>query len=112
MMPRRFRLSLAAAVAVLVTCAWLSLLAPAASAHALLLRSVPADNATLPSSPARIVLTFTENPDPNLSRVYVMDSRGNRPAGVSASNPSKGMPTSSRLPSRDPFRRVGTRCSG
>ena len=90
MMPRRFRLSLAAAVAVLVTCVWLSLLAPAASAHALLLRSVPADNATLPSSPARIVLTFTENPDPNLSRVYVMDSRGNRPAGVSGVQSVKG----------------------
>jgi copper transport protein len=50
---------------------------PSAQAHALLKSSVPADGAQLQSSPSKIVLSFTEDPDPSLSIVHVIDQNGN-----------------------------------
>lgn len=50
--------------------------APAASAHAGLESSDPADGAVVPDSPTQIVLTFTEPPDPDLSIVRLLDAGG------------------------------------
>ena len=50
---------------------------PSAQAHALLKSSVPADGAQLSSSPSAVVLSFTEDPDPSLSIVHVIDQNGN-----------------------------------
>ncbi len=47
-----------------------------AGAHALLRRSDPAAGALLAAAPPRVVLTFTEPPDPNLSTIHVLDEGG------------------------------------
>jgi len=52
--------------------------AGAASAHANLASSDPANGATLPNPPSQIRLTFTEPPDPTLSKVIVLDSGGTK----------------------------------
>ena len=88
---RSARFAAGAAFAVMAT-AWLGLFTPSADAHALLLRSVPADNAALTSSPARIVMSFTENPDPRLSHVEVVDSHAHQVSGVSAVQAVPGRP--------------------
>ena len=61
-------------LAVLLYCAWA--VSPA-YAHALLLRSNPAANATLTEGPAQVELYFTEALEPTLSTVSVFDSNGN-----------------------------------
>ncbi|HLW16087.1 MAG TPA: copper resistance protein CopC [Actinomycetota bacterium] len=53
---------------------WVS---PAAYAHALLRSSDPAGGAQLAKSPSAVVLSFTEDPDPTLSIVHVIDQNGN-----------------------------------
>ncbi len=50
---------------------------PSAYAHALLRTSDPADGAQLAKSPSAVVLSFTEDPDPSLSIVHVIDQNGN-----------------------------------
>jgi copper transport protein len=67
----------AAAVAV-VACLALALGTQSASAHALLKASDPANGAELASAPSQVLLTFTEDPDPALSIVHVLDSGGNQ----------------------------------
>jgi copper transport protein len=64
------------------------LTASGAGAHALLRSSVPADGARLQEAPAQVSLTFTEDPEPSLSSIEVMDTSGDvvssgsaRPAG-------------------------------
>ena len=47
-----------------------------AEAHALLASSVPAAGALVDTPPPSVTLTFTETPDPALSVVHVLDSRG------------------------------------
>ncbi len=47
-----------------------------ASAHAVLVNSNPADNATLTSAPSQVDLYFSEAIDPNLSKLSVMDAKG------------------------------------
>jgi copper transport protein len=47
-----------------------------AAAHALLRRSDPVSGALLQTSPPRVVITFTEPPDPSLSFVHVLDESG------------------------------------
>lgn len=47
-----------------------------AGAHALLASSVPAAGALVETAPPSVSLTFTETPDPALSVVHVLDSRG------------------------------------
>ncbi len=49
-----------------------------ARAHALLVSSIPADNATLTTPPSQVELFFSEAVDPNLSKISVMDTNGNR----------------------------------
>jgi copper transport protein len=45
-------------------------------AHALLLRSIPAENATLDRAPAQIELFFSETLEPSFSSISVLDSNG------------------------------------
>jgi copper transport protein len=59
-----------------LTVAVLALTAGTASAHALLARSEPAAGAALASSPAEVVLHFTEQPEASLSLVHVLDQSG------------------------------------
>ena len=62
--------------------AWLVVLAPPASAHALLERSYPAAGSALPRSPHAMLLYFTEAPDPSLSTVSLLNSAGRAVPGV------------------------------
>jgi copper transport protein len=55
----------------------------AAAAHAVLESSDPAAGAELSASPARVVLTFGEQPDPKLSLIRLVDSAGALVPGVS-----------------------------
>src|SRR5437870_12821043 len=55
--------------------------APPALAHALLRQSEPPDGAALDAPPDRIVITFTEEPEPALSLIKVVDSSGREAAG-------------------------------
>src|SRR5439155_14125861 len=66
----------AALVAALVMLG-LTFMSPSASAHALLKTSEPADGSQLQKSPSAVLLTFTEDPDPALSIVHVIDSNAN-----------------------------------
>ena len=54
----------------------LAMASPSASAHALLLASEPANGAVVDTPPARVLLAFTERPDPQLSIVHVLDGSG------------------------------------
>ena len=63
--------------AITLTC--LLLLTPSlASAHAYLVKSVPAGRATLFASPSKIQLWFNERLEPRYSSVLVFDASGNR----------------------------------
>jgi copper transport protein len=64
------------AVVVLLAGAGLLLLSPAASAHALLKSSVPASGAQLDGAPGAVTVVFTEDPEPSLSVVHVLDASG------------------------------------
>src|SRR5690606_1667297 len=66
----RFGWAAAAAVAVSAT------VVASAAAHSALLRSDPADGAVLDAGPPEIILEFSEAPDPDLSRVEVLDQTG------------------------------------
>ena len=50
--------------------------AASASAHALLDHSDPGNGAELAQAPANVVLTFTEDPDPTLSIIHVLNANG------------------------------------
>lgn len=65
-----------AAAVLLCVGAALGLFAPDAAAHALLHSSVPADGAQLNTSPKRVFITFTEEPEPSLSIIHVLDVNG------------------------------------
>src|SRR4051812_2599049 len=70
-------------------------LAPgSAFAHAGLLRSDPAAGAALGASPTAVRLTFTERPQASLSRLRVLDARGNpvRTAPVAGSGVAPAAP--------------------
>jgi copper transport protein len=56
--------------------AGIGVLASPASAHALLERSFPAADTSLPSAPQAMLLYFTEAPEPGLSTVLLLDSAG------------------------------------
>jgi copper transport protein len=62
--------------------AGVGLLAPPASAHALLERSYPAAGASLPRAPRTVLLGFTEAPEPSLSTVSLLNSSGQAVPGV------------------------------
>lgn len=77
-----------AAAAVLV-------LAAPAGAHALLEDSRPADGATVDRAPNEVVLSFSEEPDPKLSTVKVLDAAGADVTGGPA-EPAPGNPDTLR----------------
>ena len=59
----------------------MALVGPSAGAHALRTSSDPAAGATLAASPAQVLITFTEQPDPRQSLIQVLDTSGNVRAG-------------------------------
>ncbi len=69
-----------AAAACLVVAAWF-LVVGVAAAHAELLRSIPVANSSVTSSPASLVLTFTEAIDPANSSVTLLGPDGHPVAG-------------------------------
>ncbi|MFL6250592.1 MAG: copper resistance protein CopC [Actinomycetes bacterium] len=66
------RFALAAVLALL----WLAAAGMPAGAHALLRGSDPAAGSSVDRAPDRVVLTFTERPEPGLSSIRVLDSGG------------------------------------
>ncbi|HEV2438900.1 MAG TPA: copper resistance protein CopC [bacterium] len=84
------------AVAVLV-CGGVLAYAQVAGAHALLEGSVPAGGAALQRSPANVLLTFTEGPEPSLSTVHVLDSTG-RQVDRGGAQPVPGHPLDLLIP--------------
>ena len=54
--------------------------------------SMPAADASVPTSPTQILLTFSEPPDPKLSLVKVVDSAGRAAPGVGAARAVPGQP--------------------
>lgn len=75
-------------------------LAPAAAAHALLEASDPADGSMVPRAPDSVTLTFTEEPEPELTEVEVLDPSG----AVVSSGPASVLedrPASVRVPLGD-----------
>ncbi len=89
-----------AAVVALLAAAWLLAASPGAGAHALLRDSDPASGASLDRAPRAVVITFTEQPDPGLSSVRVLDQSG-REVGASKAAPVPGRPSQLRVPLRD-----------
>ncbi len=87
-MRRGIAFVIASAIAITVA-GWVG--APVASAHAELDHSDPRAGSTLPSAPTQVLLVFTEDPDPTLSFVQVLDTNGTNvasgPAAAVASNP-------------------------
>jgi len=67
-----------------------------AEAHALLQRSVPTEGAVLERAPDAVLLVFTEQPEPTLSSIHVLDS-GGRPVETSEIQPVRGQPHELRL---------------
>ena len=84
------RIAILALVAVLIA-------APTAGAHALLRASTPAPGAVLPQSPPSVTITFTEEPEPTLSAVHVLDSAG-RVVDRRGAQPVPGNPLQLRIP--------------
>src|SRR5579859_2549630 len=74
----RWKLRLLAASAALAA---VIMVAARADAHALLISSEPKAGATLANSPAEVVITFGEQPDPALSTIKVLDTSGQTRAG-------------------------------
>lgn len=74
--------------------------APGAGAHALLSSSVPADGEQVAEAPDQVALNFTEEPEPDLSEVEVLDASG---AVVSSgpARPSSGDPKQLVVPVGD-----------
>ena len=70
------RRALASAIVVLCTGALVLFAAPRAGAHALLVKADPGDGASLSSGPSALTLSFSEAPDPSLSRIDVLDTSG------------------------------------
>src|SRR5919197_405559 len=81
----------------LIAGVWLVLTSPAASAHALVRSSDPADGAVLAKAPMEVLITFTEAPDPGLSVVHVLDSSGHQ-MEKGAAQPVPGSPLELRTP--------------
>lgn len=74
-----------------------TVMAPGAEAHALLSTSDPSSGAALAHSPSQITITFTEQPDPALSTVQVLDTSGHVAAG-GRPVPVAGQAATVRLP--------------
>ena len=70
---------------------WLAAAGAPAGAHALLRDSDPAAGSSLDRAPSRVLLTFTERPEPGLSSIHVLDS-GGRQVERGPAAPVKGSP--------------------
>ncbi|MEO6798303.1 MAG: copper resistance protein CopC [Candidatus Dormibacter sp.] len=68
-----------------------------ADAHSLVRFSDPPDGATLAHAPKVVIITFTETPDPTLSRVEILDTAGHQVAGGLVSG-VRGSPTAVSVP--------------
>jgi copper transport protein len=64
----------------------------AALAHAELTSTDPASGSTVAQSPPKVVMTFSENPDPKASLVRILDSSGRTVPGVSPVEAVPGKP--------------------
>ena len=71
-------------------CTWIE-------AHALLERSVPQNGVTLSHPPGEVLLVFTEQPEPDLSAVQVLDASARTVTG-GAPRPVPGRPLELRVP--------------
>ena len=95
------RVSAARLVATLVTllltvgALWFAA-APAAQAHALLVSSSPAAESALSQMPRQVVVTFSENVEPRLSSLQVLDSSGRVVSGPV--HPASGSALTASLP--------------
>jgi copper transport protein len=85
------------AAVVLLAGLWLLAGGTAASAHAVLRSSDPADGASVDQAPRQVTLTFTERPEPRLSTVQVLDADG-RPVQAGKAGPVAGQPFQLRVP--------------
>lgn len=85
------------AVVVALALTGLGAAAPPASAHALLAGSQPAAGASLATAPHRLILSFTEPPDPRLSSVELLDAAGAAVAGASPAQSVAGHPAELRV---------------
>ena len=70
---------------------WLVAAGMPAGAHALLRESDPAAGSSLDRAPRRVVLTFTERPEPGLSGIQVLDT-GGQPVERGEAAPVEGEP--------------------
>jgi putative copper export protein/methionine-rich copper-binding protein CopC len=70
---------------------WLVVAGAPAGAHALLRESDPAAGSSLDRAPGRVVLTFTERPEPGLSSISVLDTGGQQ-VERGAAAPVQGAP--------------------
>ena len=84
-------------IVVIVTAIVIGGLCTRIEAHALLERSVPRNGITLSHSPGEVLLVFTEQPEPDLSAVQVLDASGRTVAG-GAPRPVQGRPLELRVP--------------
>ena len=94
-MTRRSRYTTTArlcAALALAACVLLAGPVAAALAHASLVSSVPAEGASVQQSPATVVLTFGEDPDPDRSLVRILDEHGRTVPGVSPVEAVPGKP--------------------
>ncbi|HZQ26582.1 MAG TPA: copper resistance protein CopC [Acidimicrobiales bacterium] len=78
----------------------LVLTAPGAAAHALLSTSDPVGGSTVATSPKVVTLTFTEEPDPRLVLVHVLDS-GGRTVERGSAQPLPGRPDTLQIPVKE-----------
>lgn len=83
-------------LAILLLSAWIA--SPTASAHALLVRSVPEANAELQTSPTVIEMWFSEALESSFSHARLLDAAGNEVAGVGPSAVHPEDPTHMTVP--------------
>lgn len=82
-------------IVVLLAGLWLLATGPAAGAHAVLRGSDPAGGTTLDRAPQAVTITFSEVPDPKVSRIRVLDTAG-RALEAGPAAPVPGRPTQLR----------------
>jgi copper transport protein len=80
-----------AGVVALLAGLWLVAAGGQAGAHALLRESDPAAGSSLDKAPGRVLLTFTERPEPGLSSIQVLDT-GGQPVQRGDAAPVEGEP--------------------
>ena len=85
------------AVGLVVAVGALAILAAPAGAHALLDHSDPPAGAELATAPSQVLLTFTEDPDPTLSIVHVLNTDG-QPVEAGPARAVSGNPKQLRIP--------------